>query len=295
VERWDTLDADVKLSAKAIQKAKQLPIDNFTTRLVMKDRKLTLDPFNFGVAGGQFKGVVALDGQTKPIAAQAKIDVQKVSLNKLLPTVEMNKQTSVGRIDGLVELKGNGDSVAKMLASANGKAALVIAGGEISNMMMEVVGIDLWEMLKFKTQGDKPVNIRCGVYDGEVKQGVLNTNLLVFDTDDTKIVGTGNLDLAKERLDMKLEAQPKDRSLVSLRTPILLKGTLSDPDIGPDKRKLVVRGLSALALGAVNPVLAVGALIETGPGLDSDCGKLIQDTKKTERKPVAQPPQQSSR
>jgi AsmA protein len=218
------------------------------------------------------------------------VNVNKISLSRLLPTVDMNKKASVGRIDGVVELKGSGDSVAKMLATANGKAGLVVDGGQISNMMMEIVGIDLWEMLKFKVQGDQPITIRCGVFDAGIKGGTMSTNFLVLDTVDTKVVGSGSLDFAKEQLDMKLEPQPKDKSLISLRTPIHLRGPLAKPDIGPDKGKLAIKGLGALALGAVNPLLAVAALVETGPGVDSDCGKLIQETRATERKPVAPPP-----
>ena len=288
-ERWDTVDADVKIRAQSIRRAKDLPLDAFTTHLVMKDRKLTLDPLNFGVAGGTFASRVSLDGRRKPIAAEAKIDVNKISLSRLLPASNIEKKASVGRVDGVLELKGTGDSVSRMLATSNGKAALVIAGGEVSNMMLELVGIDLWEMLKFKIRGDQPVNIRCGVFDAGVRDGKLNTNVLVLDTEDTKVSGRGSLDFDNEKIDLLLEPEPKDKSPISLRTPIHVRGPLSKPDMGPDKGKLVLKGLGALALGAVNPLLALGPLIESGPGTDSDCGKLIADTKATGRERVPEP------
>ena len=72
---------------------------------------------------------------------------------------------------------------------------------------------------------------------------------------------------------------PKSRklSLVSLRTPIHVQGSFVDPQVSLDKTTLAARGLGALALGLVNPLLALLPLIETGPGLDSECRQLIHE------------------
>ena len=204
-ERWDTVDADVKLSAKTIRRAKALPIENLVTHLKLRDSVLTLDPLNFGVAGGNLAAVISLDGRHDPIRAHAKVRAKKLALNKLFPTVDLTK-TSVGQVDGEFDLAGNGNSVAHMLAAADGKVGLVIAGGEISNMMMEIVGLDLWEYLSFKVKGDKPTAIRCGVADFGVKGGVMQVNALVLDTVNTNVGGTGSIDLRNETL--ASDAQP---------------------------------------------------------------------------------------
>ena len=168
-----------------------------------------------------------------------------------------------------------------MLATSNGKLGLVIAGGEISNEMIEIIGLDLWEWLRFKVKGDQPTQIRCGVADFSVNNGVMAVNALVLDTVDTNIGGTGTIDFGKETLDLTLNPQPKDKSLVSFRGPIHIRGTLANPDVQLDKVSLAKRGLGAVLLGIVNPLLALIPLIETGPGLDSDCGRLIQKAKES--------------
>ena len=38
---------------------------------------------------------------------------------------------------------------------------------------------------------------------------------------------------------------------------------------------LAGRGLTALALGAINPLLALAATIETGPGENADCSGVL--------------------
>ena len=289
-ERWDTLDADVKLAAKTIRRAEALPIENLVTHLKLRDSVLTLDPLNFGVAGGSLAAVISLDGRKNPIRAHAKVRAKKLALNKLFPTVDLTR-TSVGQIDGEFDLAGNGNSVAHMLAAADGKVGLVIAGGEISNAMMEIVGLDVWEYLSFKVKGDKPTVIRCGVADFGVKGGVMQVNALVLDTVDTNVGGTGSIDLRNETLALTLHPQPKDKSPVALRGPIRIGGTLANPDVQVDKGRIAARSLGAITLGIVNPLLAIIPLIETGPGLDSDCGQLIRAAQQPAAKaaPATQP------
>ena len=54
-------------------------------------------------------------------------------------------------------------------------------------------------------------------------------------------------------------------------------GTLGAPKVAPDKKALVGRGAAALALGAINPLLALAATIEPGPGEDANCGAVLKD------------------
>jgi hypothetical protein len=51
------------------------------------------------------------------------------------------------------------------------------------------------------------------------------------------------------------------------------------PKAHPKAGPLVARAAGALALGAINPALAVLATLESGPGKDTDCGKLLAEAK----------------
>lgn len=93
----------------------------------------------------------------------------------------------------------------------------------------------------------------------------------------TTIVGTGSIDLGRERLDLTLNQKTKNTSLVAFRSPIYVRGTFAKPDVEVDKVRVAARGLGAIALGIVNPMLALIALIDAGPGRDSDCGQLVRD------------------
>jgi len=206
--------------------------------------------------------------------------VQHLQLAKLFPTVKQ-AQSSIGDLNGLVELAGNGDSVGKLLGSANGKIGVYMDEGKISRFLMELVALDLWDVARIKLKGDEDIEIRCAIADFGVKGGIAQANAFVFDTTVTNITGEGTINLKTEEMDLKLKPRPKDRGIGSLRTPLHIKGTFGEPDIGPDMGKLTARGGGAIALGILNPLLAILPLIEEGKGKDSNCGQLITQASKS--------------
>jgi AsmA protein len=197
--------------------------------------------------------------------------------------VELSK-TSLGEVNGEFDLAGTGNSVRRMLASSNGTVALVASNGEISKMMMEMVGLHLWEMLQLKITGDKRVKLRCAIADFSVKDGVMHADALTLDTEVTTIVGTGSIDLGQETLDLALNQKTKNTSPVALTSPIYVRGSFAKPDVQVDKGRVAVRALGAVALALVNPLLVLIPLIDAGPGEDSDCRRLLREAGKAEHK-----------
>src|SRR5262249_16326989 len=265
---WDSVDADVRIKAGTIRRPAQLPLQDLSARIQMKDRVLTLNPLEFGVAGGKFAGPVTLDGTKDTIGANLQMRVQKLQLAQLFPTIQSNK-ASVGDIGGLVELKGTGNSVAQMLGSSNGKIGFFMDGGEISQFMMELVALDLWGVAKTQLQGDKPVEVRCAVADFDGKNGGMNTNAFVFETSLVKVEGGAMVNRKKEEMDLKGKPRHKESGVASLNSPLYVRGTFSKPQVSPDVGRLAAKGVGAIVMGIINPLLAVLPLVKEGKGEDS--------------------------
>ena len=282
-ERWGSVDADVQLRAKTLARAQALPLENLQAHLVMKDSVLTLNPLNFGFSGGQLKSKIILDGHSPPIQARAQMRARNVQLAKLFPTLDLGK-TSIGQINGEFDLAGQGNSIGDMLGGASGKLSLVVSNGQISRLMMEKAGLHLWEIVSLNLTGDKPVTLRCGVADFDVKQGTMQVGALVVDTQVTTLFGTGTIDLKTETLNLVLDTRTKITSPLSLQSPIYIRGNFAKPSAQIDKGKVLTRAVGALGLGLVNPFLALLPLIDAGPGADSDCGQLVRDARVWQRK-----------
>ena len=277
-ERWGSVDADVQLKAATLARADVLPLENLYAHLFLKDSVLTLSPLNFGFAGGQLETQITLNAKSPPIQAHALMRARKLQLTKLFPTLDLGK-TSIGQVNGAFDLTGQGESVASMLAKAHCKLSLVVTNGQISRLMMERAGLHLWEIVGLNLTGDRPVKLRCGVADFAVKDGTMQANALVVDTQVTTLFGTGTIDLKTEALDLVLETRTKTTSPLSLQSPIYIRGNFAKPSVQIDKGRVLARAAGALGLGLVNPLLALLPLIDAGPGEDSDCGQLVRDAR----------------
>jgi AsmA protein len=187
-----------------------------------------------------------------------------------------------------------------MLGSADGKIGVFMDGGRISRFMMELAALDLWDAAALKLKGDEQVDIRCAIADFEVKGGLMRTNAFVFDTSVVLVEGGGVVNLKNEQMDLRLSPKPKDSSIASLNTPLYVQGTFSKPKISPDMGKLAAKGVGALVMGIINPLLAVLPLFKEGKGEDSNCGKLIAEATSSTRSAASggtkkRPPSKSAR
>ncbi|AMM23774.1 AsmA family protein [Variovorax sp. PAMC 28711] len=278
-ERLRAMNADVTYVADRITNVRELPLDRGSVHVVLKDSVLTLDPLDLGIASGKVAGAIRIDAASNPADIRASLTVRAMQLNRLIPKVETLK-TSFGKLDGRVNLSGRGNSVASWLATSSGDVAAMTGRGEFSNLLLEFLGLDGGEVIKFLLKGDHNVVLRCGAVAFDVNKGLMTGRSVVFDTTDTVFNATGNANLANETLDFVIRAQPKDVSILSLRTPLLVRGTFGSPSAGVEVAPLATRGLAALALSAINPLLALAATIETGPGQDADCRDVLAQAEK---------------
>ena len=70
---------------------------------------------------------------------------------------------------------------------------------------------------------------------------------------------------------LRARSMPKDFSPLSLRTPVLVTGTLAKPQVGLDGRALGVRALAAAALAVIAaPLAALLPFIDPGEAETGD-------------------------
>ena len=270
LERLRAMNADVKYTADRIRNVRDIPLDRGSVQVKLSDSILTLDPLELGVASGRVAGSVRIDARQSPADVRASLDVRAMQLNRLIPKIETLK-TSFGRLDGRINLSGRGNSVAGWLGGASGDVAAVTGRGQFSNLLLEYMGLDCAEIIKFWLRGDNNVKLRCAAVAFDVDKGAMVGRSLVLDTEDTVFYATGQANLANETLDFVVRPEPKDVSFLSLRGPLVIRGSFGSPKVGVEAAPLAGRAAAALALGAINPLLALLATIETGPGQDADC------------------------
>jgi uncharacterized protein involved in outer membrane biogenesis len=286
-EAMRSADGDVSFYSDNIV-TPNLPVDEFKTRLQMDHGKLTLDPLNFRIDIGQITAAIQLDASKDLIATKADVKIRKVPLRRLLAETQF-KEESDGMFFGQIILDTTGNSVAEMLGRGNGDVTLLMEQGRISNLLIELAGLDVAESLGFLLTKDKSTRIRCIIGNFKVNQGIMKTAPFVIDTTDTNINIEGHIDLRQETANLRLKASPKDPSILSARVPVNVTGKLKSPKVMPDRTGLALKGGASVALGVLlTPIAAIIPWIELGLGDDSACHAMI-DEAKTDDAPAPKP------
>ncbi|WP_019408338.1 AsmA family protein [Pseudomonas psychrophila] len=275
-ERWRDMDADVEFTGKRIVQSAELPFTDLYTHVVLKDGELNLEPLRFGVAGGKLDAQINLNGRDTPLKGRAKLTARNFKLKQLFPTFEPMK-TSFGELNGDATIAGTGNSVAKLLGTANGDLKMIINDGAISRSLMEIAGLNVGNYVVGKIFGDEDVKINCAAADFGIKDGLASTRLFVFDTENAIIYIDGTANFATEKLDLKVTPESKGLRLFSLRSPLYVRGSFAHPDAGVQAVPLLLRGAGMVALGVIaGPAAGLLALIAPSGGEPNQCAPLLQ-------------------
>ncbi len=286
-DRWDAIDADVSFTGRKIVRDKALPIDDLTAHVRLQNGVLSLTPLKFGVAGGKLVSYIRLDGTSKPLKAELKMTASGLKLKKLLPTFELT-QASLGEIRGAASLSATGNSVAALLGSSNGEVKATVNQGTISKLLVEEMGLNVGSIVVAKLKGDKQIKLNCVAGDFSVADGVMQAQTFKVDTQDSLVNVGGQISLSQEKFDLAINSRSKGMRVISLTSPIYIKGTFLNPQVSVNKGIVALKAGGATALAIVAPVAtAVLPTINVGTDEDTECSSLL---KVVNRKPVAPPP-----
>jgi uncharacterized protein involved in outer membrane biogenesis len=261
----------------------KVPLEQFSTDLQWHHDRLALTP-TFRLAGGTIHAQAQVDIQSHPLHSTVHITMHQINLQQLLAWLELrpedaaqpkatpksqetaqpattgkpelakkpeaaSKLGTAGTLDGQIALTGTGLSLAEFLASANGDVLLSMQEGQLGRVLTELVGLDVAETIEKALARQKTYQLRCMVADFRVHEGRMETQMLLIDTTDTKVIGGGFIDLRAKMLGLKLEPKAKDFSLFSVQSPLYITGPLGKLAAGPKLGEMLLSLSMPIKLG----------------------------------------------
>jgi uncharacterized protein involved in outer membrane biogenesis len=170
--------------------------------------------------------------------------------------------------------------VHKVLANANGGLTVILPHGEVRAAFAELAGIDVAEGIGLLLKGDETTEVRCGVAQFAIQEGIVHAQNVIFDTKSVLIRGSGSASLGPEELNFSIKGEPKKVRLVRLRTPIEIKGQFLKPSVRLEAGHALKQGAVAAALAVVaTPLAAIFAFVDPGLAKDQNCAALLAETK----------------
>ena len=279
-DKWDVMDADVRFKGNRIEHGTTLPLNNLSTHVILENGDLRLRPIRFGMASGTIDANIHLAGNRKPMRGEADIQARRLRLKELMPKAEMMQKT-IGELNGDAKLQGTGNSVAALLGSSNGNLKLLMNDGVVSRNLMEILGLNVGNFIVGQIFGDDEVRVNCAAANLDINSGVVTPRIFAFDTQNALVNVTGNLRFASEQMDLTIDPESKGLRVITLRSPLYVRGTFKHPDYGVKPGPLIVRGAVAAALATlVTPAAALLALISPSEGDNNQCHVILSQLKK---------------
>jgi uncharacterized protein involved in outer membrane biogenesis len=255
VDKLKVMDMDVTLVAKEVHSESYLAVTSFDAHIKVNDGRAVVDPIKLGVAQGGLSGKLTLDSNTKPATVAADVDLSKLDLATFFKSSKYFDTTS-GKVDGRLDLTGNGRSLADVMGTADGEVRLVMNGGAISWLLVELAGLDLGQALILYITEDNKIPVRCTAGRILFSKGEATFAPFIMDTTDSVLYVRGVANMKQQTMKIEVEADAKDFSLLDIDAPVEVEGKIRDPKI---------------SIGPGVPL----PLIEPGDAKNIPCGELI--------------------
>jgi uncharacterized protein involved in outer membrane biogenesis len=277
VERVRGTDAVVDYKADAIR-SQDFPLRQLRLHFELDHGVMHFNPLSFTFPQGRLSGTAKIDARGKVPVSDIDARIVDVQLAQFFgsahPLIE-------GTMEARARLHGQGDSIHKAASTASGTLTIVVPRGTVRKAYAELSGIDvtpgLFELLG-KDRSD--TGLRCAVAHFEARGGSLFSEQLLIDTDPVQITGHGTVNLETERINFSIRGHPKSFKLIRLRAPILIGGTLADPDVHIQAGSAIAQGGLAVALGAfLSPLAAILPFVDPGLAKDANCAALLGSAK----------------
>ncbi|MGP3590670.1 AsmA family protein [Vagococcus sp. WN89Y] len=279
-DKWDVMDADVRFKGRRIEHGSSLPISDLSTHIILKNADLRLQPLKFGLAGGTISSTIHLEGDKKPMQGRADIQARKLKLKELMPNVELMQKT-LGEMNGDAQFRGVGNSVAALLGTSNGNLKLLLNDGVVSRNLMEILGLNVGNFIIGQIFGDDEVRVNCAAANLDLVNGVARPQIFAFDTENAIINVTGTASFASEQLNLTIDPESKGVRIVTLRSPLYVRGSFKNPQAGVKAGPLIARGAVAAALATlVTPAAALLALVSPSEGEQNQCQTILSQMKR---------------
>lgn len=276
--RMRAIDADVTYRAATIRDA-PVNLRAASVRVRLDDALLRADPVRVELPKGVVTGHVNLNARKSTPTTDLDLRLSNARIEDIIPIRFGGAAPLTGTMVARAKLTGEGNSVHKAFANADGEVMVVAPGGEIREAFAELMGVNVIKGLGLLNK-QSMTPIRCGVAHFQTTDGVMHASNIVFDTGPVLVSGKGTVNLDTERMAFRMQGHNKNFRLVRVLLPVKAEGPIRAPKLGVEPGQAIAQGGAALGLGAlVNPLAAILPFIDPGLAKDANCSALLAEAR----------------
>jgi uncharacterized protein involved in outer membrane biogenesis len=241
-------------------------LDNYHSEINLQNGHLLMKPVTADVGGGKFSATLDLATQANTARLKTKISAKKINLGEMLKKMDISDDVE-GSLDLDIDLAGQGNSVAALMAGLNGYFIASMGKGKMPVKYLNLVGgglgSNMLEIVNPLEDKSNRAQINCAVCDFNIADGIAKGDAIVIDDPQKTLISHGTLNLKTEALDFGIDTKPKggigtqetgklNISLSQITKPFKLGGTLANPSVGiSPERTATILGRAFLAPGGI--------------------------------------------
>jgi uncharacterized protein involved in outer membrane biogenesis len=247
----DNFDIVFSLSSEKVLIGEE-KLGSGSLRATVQDGRIAVEPLELNLPGGAVKLSVSIKpGVTKSDASL------RVVMNNFDIGILARRSKPESKMGGLVnldiDLQSSAASFDQILANGNGYFDF---SGQLTNLSAGV--IDLWAVnliaaIVSSTDEDQS-NINCAVGRWQVNDGLMTPDIFFIDTSKIRICAKGEIDFVSERVDLVITPAAKKPEFFSLATPLAVRGSFSDIEVGIKRGGLIGTVVKFVASPLLVPV-----------------------------------------
>jgi hypothetical protein len=232
-------------------------------RIQVIDGRLYLGPAQVSLPGGTLTLAMAYDPTAPDVDLKAGAYIERFDYSILARRLHQPEGVR-GLLSANVEIAGRAPSLEQIMLDADGKIDFAIwpeevRGGTFNLWSVNLVNLLLAVLPVIDPGGESQVNCIVGRFD--LKEGVVSDDKILIDTTRVRVRGAGSANLRTEVLDFVFRPRAKGLALFRLQNPLRVTGTLTDYNIGIDRRDLIPSTLRMLA----SPIIVPWEWLTQGP------------------------------
>jgi uncharacterized protein involved in outer membrane biogenesis len=273
-----------------------LAIDEVAAEITLEDGFLEVRPFRCVVARGTVEGSLELRDLEKGAEAGVALRLEKLDLGALLDELGVERYAE-GTAGAEIDVRGSGASVDELLGGLQGRVLVLDRDGVLSTAKIDRLGQTLGsQVVRLVAPGetrDGGSKINCFVSYFSILNGLAYCGATVIDTDVTKVIGAGTVDLRTERLDLSCRISAKkgglgvkglgrvNLSLGQLADTFKISGTLAKPALTINPSEVAVDvGKTAAGYALFGPIGLAASLVGVQAGQKDPCREAIETAEK---------------
>lgn len=276
IPRTDLMDMlSPKIDVNLVVKSSEVVFSKFSVKgldlnIRWQDKVLAAQIEKGRLSAGALTADVYLTVVDNEAAGKIEIHVRQMDYGRLMQDLGLGDKMK-GKADINIHLVGFGRDFKAFLTHSDGTAEFVGEKGILVSKYLRLWGEDLvQQILPFNWFDKEQTKMNCVVGRFDLTDGRLSSDSLLLDTEDLTIAGTGAISLATEELAFELMPDPKNISLISLATPVKIRGTLANPRIEPHTLGTTWT-IGSLLVGLANPAVLIARFAKLGSLGENPC------------------------